>query len=344
MKRGRPDVERILTAFNLEEPDRVPFFELSVADSIKEAVIGRPPLTIHDEMEFSVKIGFDVVKTSLYWVPGVERQASSSGREYVVGGRVRCREDLERLRLTIPDPDDPALYEEVERAVKAVEGSGLGVFTAINACWEIRHCMDMPFFLASIYRNPGLVEEMMDMYAGFYAKVVRNLSQIGVDFIFVTEDIAYRSGPFVSPEDMGPIARKIESTGNTQILLTERGTTFGYHDLVTDFRSLPRMRSLGHPVCLDPTHIVRRPGIPSSSPEGGTPEFVFHLVRAGVACGIDALFVETHPHPPSARCDACSMIGLHHMPELVGQAAALYRMVREWNLAPLERGKDGFVE
>jgi len=202
MKRGRPDVERILTAFNLEEPDRVPFFELSVADSIKEAVIGRPPLTIHDEMEFSVKIGFDVVKTSLYWVPGVERQASSSGREYVVGGRVRCREDLERLRLTIPDPDDPALYEEVERAVKAVEGSGLGVFTAINACWEIRHCMDMPFFLASIYRNPGLVEKMLDMYAGFYAKVVRNLSQIGVDFIFVTEDIAYRSGPFVSPETL----------------------------------------------------------------------------------------------------------------------------------------------
>lgn len=152
-----------------------------------------------------------------------------------------------------------------------------------------------------------------------------------------------KKGQFLSPEAMAGIARKIESTGNRRILLTERGTTFGYGDLVADMRSLPRMRALGYPVVLDPTHIIRRPGIPSSDPRGGDPEYVPHLSRAGVAAGLDVLFLETHLTPEKALCDACSMLRFDHLRELLEQCIALDRLVKGWDLSVRARRSDGFV-
>ena len=125
-----------------------------------------------------------------------------------------------------------------------------------------------------------------------------------------------KKGPFVSPEDMGPIARKIESTGNPRILLTERGATFGYHDLVVDMRSIVIMRQLGYPVVFDATHSVQRPG-GAGSISGGNPEFIFPLARAAVAVGVDAVFIETHPCPSEALCDAASMLPLGKLEELL---------------------------
>ena len=131
-----------------------------------------------------------------------------------------------------------------------------------------------------------------------------------------------KKGPFVSPEDMGPIARKIESVGNEQVLLTERGTTFGYHDLVVDMRSIVVMRQLGYPVVFDATHSVQRPG-GSGSNSGGNPEFIFPLARAAVAVGVDAVFIETHPCPSEALCDAASMLPLGRLEELLRELRRL---------------------
>lgn len=125
-----------------------------------------------------------------------------------------------------------------------------------------------------------------------------------------------KKGQFLAPEDMKSIAEKAESVGNDQILLTERGTTFGYHNLVVDMRSLVIMRELGYPVIFDATHSLQLPGGRGDS-SGGEPQFILPLTRAAVACGCDALFVETHPDPSQALCDKDSMLPLEKMEELL---------------------------
>ncbi|MBD3170014.1 MAG: 3-deoxy-8-phosphooctulonate synthase [candidate division Zixibacteria bacterium] len=125
-----------------------------------------------------------------------------------------------------------------------------------------------------------------------------------------------KKGQFVAPEDMGVIAEKAKSTGNDRIMLTERGTSFGYHNLVVDFRSFIIMRKLGYPVIYDATHSVQLPsGLGTAS--GGNPEFIVPLARAAVACGIDGLFIETHPNPPQALCDAGCQLPIALMEDLI---------------------------
>ncbi len=142
-----------------------------------------------------------------------------------------------------------------------------------------------------------------------------------------------KKGQFIAPDGMSSATEKILSTGNKRILLTERGTCFGYNNLVADITAIPIMQSLGFPVVFDATHIVRVYGVPSKDPAGGRPEFVPHLVRAGVAAGCNALFIECHPSPFDAKCDAASMVPLEKMKELLEQAIAIADLVRERNIA-----------
>ncbi|KPL15911.1 MAG: 2-dehydro-3-deoxyphosphooctonate aldolase [Bacteroides sp. SM23_62] len=121
-----------------------------------------------------------------------------------------------------------------------------------------------------------------------------------------------KKGQFMAPEDMKKIAEKAESVGNKNILLTERGTSFGYHNLVVDMRSLVIMRDLGYPVIFDATHSLQLPGGESES-SGGQPQFIIPLAKAAVACGCDGLFVETHPEISSALSDKKSMLPLEEM-------------------------------
>jgi 2-dehydro-3-deoxyphosphooctonate aldolase (KDO 8-P synthase) len=137
-----------------------------------------------------------------------------------------------------------------------------------------------------------------------------------------------KKGQFMAPEDMLPIAKKAESTGNKNILLTERGSFFGYHNLVVDMRSLSIMRGLGYPVVFDATHSLQLPGA-AGGQSGGLPQFIFSLARAAVACGCDALFVETHPDVKSALCDKESMLPLNRLEELIIQVKAIDQVTRE---------------
>ena len=137
-----------------------------------------------------------------------------------------------------------------------------------------------------------------------------------------------KKGQFMAPEDMKHQAHKVEMTGNKKIMLTERGATFGYHNLVVDMRSLAIMRSLGYPVILDATHSVQLPG-GEKKRSGGQPQFIFPIARAGVAVGIDGLFVETHPDPKRALSDSASQLKLNLMEDLIRQIVPLDTMVKE---------------
>jgi len=120
--------------------------------------------------------------------------------------------------------------------------------------------------------------------------------------------INLKHGQFLAPENMMKPAQKALDAGNDRILLTERGYTFGYNDLIVDPRSFYHLGRTGFPVVFDVTHCVRRYGIPSADPRGGAREFLPVLARAGVAAGVDGLFVETHPEPARALCDAASQL------------------------------------
>jgi len=117
-----------------------------------------------------------------------------------------------------------------------------------------------------------------------------------------------KHGQFLAPENMIKPAQKCESVGNSKIILTERGYTFGYNDLVVDPRAFHHMRQTGYPLVFDITHSIRKYGIPSADPRGGNREVMPTIARAGVAAGVDGVFIETHPDPSKALCDAASQL------------------------------------
>lgn len=125
-----------------------------------------------------------------------------------------------------------------------------------------------------------------------------------------------KKGQFMAPEDMTSIARKVEEGGSDRIVLVERGTTFGYHNLVVDMRSFPLMREIGCPAVFDCTHSVQRPG-GQGDRSGGDPRFIGTLARAAVGAGVDGLFIETHPDCASALCDAATMLPLDRLAEML---------------------------
>jgi 2-dehydro-3-deoxyphosphooctonate aldolase (KDO 8-P synthase) len=133
--------------------------------------------------------------------------------------------------------------------------------------------------------------------------------------------INVKKGQFLAPWDMVNVAAKIASTGNENVLLCERGTSFGYNTLVTDFRGLPIMARTGYPVVFDATHSVQQPGGQGTS-SGGQREFAPVLARAALAVGVAALFIETHPDPDRAPSDGPNMIALADMPALLKRLKA----------------------
>jgi 2-dehydro-3-deoxyphosphooctonate aldolase (KDO 8-P synthase) len=136
-----------------------------------------------------------------------------------------------------------------------------------------------------------------------------------------------KKGQFLAPWDMKNVAAKLESTGNRRILLTERGTSFGYNTLVSDFRGLPIMAQTGYPVVFDVTHSVQQPGGQGSS-SGGQREFAPVLARAALAVGCAALFIEAHPDPDHAPSDGPNMIPLDQMKSLLTRLQQFDRLVK----------------
>ena len=139
--------------------------------------------------------------------------------------------------------------------------------------------------------------------------------------------INVKKGQFLAPWDMANVTKKIEDSGNKNILVTERGASFGYNTLVSDMRSLPIMAKIGFPVVFDATHSVQQPG-GMGDKSGGQREFVEHLSRAAIAVGVAAIFIETHPDPDNAPSDGPNMVPLSKMPELLKQLVEIDNLIK----------------
>jgi 2-dehydro-3-deoxyphosphooctonate aldolase (KDO 8-P synthase) len=136
-----------------------------------------------------------------------------------------------------------------------------------------------------------------------------------------------KKGQFLSPWEMGPAIEKVTSTGNYNVFITERGTSFGYNNLVVDIRSIAIMKDFGFPVVFDATHSVQLPG-GSGTCSGGQREFVGHLARAAVAAGADGVFMEVHPDPASALCDGPNSLPLKELSTLLTRLRDIYGLIR----------------
>ena len=139
--------------------------------------------------------------------------------------------------------------------------------------------------------------------------------------------INVKKGQFLAPWDMVNVTKKIEDSGNRNILVTERGASFGYNTLVSDMRSLPIMAKNGYPVVFDATHSVQQPG-GMGDKSGGQREFVEYLARAAIAVGVAAVFMETHPDPDNAPSDGPNMVPLSKMPSLLKQLVEIDKLIK----------------
>jgi 2-dehydro-3-deoxyphosphooctonate aldolase (KDO 8-P synthase) len=204
----------------------------------------------------------------------------------------------------------PGLTRGLEILQKVRETTGLPVTTDVHEpsqaepAAKVCKILQIPAFLA---RQTDLVEAVAEATA-------RNGGIINV-----------KKPQFIAPEDMVHVVKKCEAFGNPNVLLTERGTMFGYGRLVNDFRCIPVMQSFGSPVIFDATHSVQLPG---GATTGGRRDLVPFLARAAVACGCDGIFFETHPDPDRALSDGPNMIPLAELPQLIDQLTQLRTMIQ----------------
>jgi len=208
--------------------------------------------------------------------------------------------------------------------------TGLGMDEALAILADVKKGFDLPI-LTDIHTEPeakaaAQVADVLQIPA-FLCRQTDLLQAAGR----TGRAVNIKKGQFLAPEDMKSAAEKVLQTGNNRILLTERGTTFGYHNLVVDMRSLKIMAESGFPVVLDATHSVQLPSADRSvSQSSGQPEFIFPLARAGVAVGIDALFVEVHPDPPRALSDSASQLQLDLLDSLLNQVTSIDSLVKRY--------------
>lgn len=247
----------------------------------------------------------------------------------VVEGREITLRTAEAIARIASRHGMPVVFKSSYKKANRTTGesfSGIGTAKALGILKEVKDQLGMPV-ITDIHteeeaREAAEVADVLQIPA-FLCRQTELLQAAGK----TGKAVNIKKGQFLAPEDMKHAAQKVEATGNHAVLLTERGTTFGYHNLVVDMRGLVIMRNLGFPVVLDATHSVQLPG--GATQSGGQPEFIFPLTRAGVATGVDGIFLEVHPDPPRALSDAASQLRLDLLDALLDQVRAVDRAVRD---------------
>jgi 2-dehydro-3-deoxyphosphooctonate aldolase (KDO 8-P synthase) len=208
-------------------------------------------------------------------------------------------------RTSIHSFRGPGMKEGLRVLARVKELTGLAVITDVHVPEQAAPVAEV----ADVLQVPAFLCRQTDLLVAC-AKTGRSLN--------------VKKGQFVAPRDMRHAVGKVRESGNPNVMLTERGSSFGYNNLVVDMRSLPIMRSLGVPVCFDATHSVQLPGAGGDT-TGGERGFVRPLARAAVAAGVDALFLEVHEDPSKALCDGPNSLDFAELDKLLGEVCAIRR-------------------
>ena len=236
----------------------------------------------------------------------------AKGIREVLGARVPFvfKASFDKANRTSGDSFRGPGLEEGLRILAEIKAVGFPILTDIHEAWQAEPAAEV----VDILQIPALLCRQTDLLvaAGRTGRMVN-----------------IKKGQFVAPHDIHRAAEKVASTGNRQVILTERGTSFGYNNLVVDMRGLKIMRDAGWPVVFDATHSVQLPGA-SGSASGGQPEFIETLARAAVAAGVNGVFVEVHDCPEKALSDGANALRLSLLGEFWRRLEQLHELVSNW--------------
>lgn len=212
-------------------------------------------------------------------------------------------------RTSISSSRGPGLLEGLRILQQVKDELGLPILSDVHSVSEIPKAADV----LDVIQIPAFLCRQTDLL---------------VEAGRTGKPINVKKGQFLAPWDMAHVVEKIASTGNEQILLTERGSSFGYNNLISDMKALPLMRGLGYPVIFDATHSVQLPG-GAGKVSGGNRELIPYVARAAVGAGVDGVFFEVHPNPEQALSDGANSLKLDALPPLLEQLMAIDRIVKE---------------
>jgi 2-dehydro-3-deoxyphosphooctonate aldolase (KDO 8-P synthase) len=270
----------------------------------------------------------------------VRNQTISDKKFFLISGPCVIEEEKimmeagEKLKTLSQKLDLPVIYKssfmkDNRSSVDFYAGPGLD--EGLKILEKIRNTFDLP--ILSDIHYPDQIKAAAEVL-----DVIQIPAYLCMQTILVVEAaktgkaINLKHGQFIAPENMGKPVKKVESQGNTNIILTERGYTFGYNDLVVDPRSFYEMRKFDYPVVFDITHSIRKYGIPSSDPKGGMREYLPVISRSGVAAGVDGIFIEVHPDPANAKCDAASQLKLEDLESFIKPLIELHNLEKKYRL------------
>lgn len=248
---------------------------------------------------------------------------------------VESRENVMRIAETVMNITDKlkipyifkASYRKANRS-RIDSFSGIGDEKALKILGEVREKFGLPI-VTDIHSAPeaAMAAEYVDVLQipAFLCRQTDLLIAAAHTGKFVN----IKKGQFVSPESMRFAAQKVIDSGNTNIILTDRGTMFGYQDLVVDFRAIPTMRAFGFPVVVDVTHSLQQPN-QTSGVTGGRPDMIETIARAAIATGADGLFMETHFNPADALSDGANMLNIKYLEELLVRLVAIRQVVKNF--------------
>jgi 2-dehydro-3-deoxyphosphooctonate aldolase (KDO 8-P synthase) len=250
----------------------------------------------------------------------------------VIESEAHARKMAEGIAKIAADADVPyifkASYDKANRSsVKSFRGPGLK--EGLRILGKIKSDLNLPI-LTDIHDagQADPVSEVCDILQ--IPAFLSRQTDLLVAAARTGRVVNVKKGQFLSPWDMTNVVDKIAAAGNNRIVVTERGASFGYQNLVVDIRSFPILQKLGYPVVFDVTHSVQLPGGQGHA-SGGQPEFIEPLARAGVAAGVDGIFLETHDNPAAALSDGANALPLLQLPPLLSRLKELSTLVRRWN-------------
>lgn len=263
----------------------------------------REDVVAGDGQELLLICGPDVFETEEQ-VMRTAREVLRVSQKFGLPAVFKCSFDKAN-RTSISSYRGQGMERSLELFAKVKAETGLPVVTDVHETWQVEPVAEV----VDLLQVPAFLSRQTDLLVA--------CAESG-------KPVLVKKGQFVAPRDMKHAVEKLRQSGCDDIILAERGATFGYNNLVVDMRSLPLMREIGVPVCMDATHAVQLPSAAGGS-SGGERRFVAGLARAAVAMGVDALFLEVHPDPDNALCDGPNSLDFPLFEEVVRQAVAIRR-------------------